>query len=86
MADGVGQGWDRAVLTELSQAWGVRTFVLGHAYVETGAEAQAADLLVLNSDHDAGRIVAVDLAEECPDAFTLLSRCVPLSAYAGSAG
>ena len=81
-----GRGWDRTVLTTLAEAWGVRTFVLGHAYVETGAEAQAANLLALNSDHDAGRVVTVDLAEDCPDAFTLLSRCVPLSAYAGSGG
>ena len=78
-----GRGWDRAVRSTLAARWGVRTFVLGHAHVETGAEAQAPDLLVLNSDHEAGRVVAVDLAEDCPDAFTLLSRCVPLSAYGG---
>ena len=53
---------------------------------EVRTEAQAANLLALNSDHDAGRVVTVDLAEDCPDAFTLLSRCVPLSAYAGSGG
>ena len=78
-----GRGWDADELRTLAAAWRVRTFVLGHAYVEAGAEAPFADLLLLNSDHAGGRIVEVDLAEPCPPAPHLVARSVALSALGG---
>ena len=78
-----GRGWDADELRTLAAAWGVRTFVLGHAYVEAGAEAPFADLLLLNSDHAGGRIVEVDLAEPCPPAPHLVAGSVALSALGG---
>ena len=76
-----GRGWDRDELARLGALWGVRTFVLGHAYVEHGAEAPFPNLLLLNSDHGHGRVVAVDLAADAPDADTMVMESVPLSAY-----
>lgn len=76
-----GRGWTAEETRSLAAAWGVRTFVVGHSHVEAGADAVARDLLVINSDHEAGRVVPVDLAEECPDALTLVGRCLPLAAF-----
>lgn len=76
-----GRGWTRAELEALSARWGVRTFVLGHAYVEHGAEAPMPCLLLLNSDHEAGRVVAVDLSEPVPPADELAMASMPLSSF-----
>jgi hypothetical protein len=76
-----GRGWDRDELALLGERWNVRTFVLGHAFVEHGAEAPFPNLLLLNSDHEHGRVVAVDLAADAPDADTMVMESVPLSAY-----
>jgi hypothetical protein len=78
-----GRGWDADELRTLAAAWGVRTFVLGHAYVEQGAEAPFPELLLLNSDHAGGRIVAVNLSEPCPSGPELVARSVALSALGG---
>ena len=79
-----GRGWDRDELESLGRRWGVRTFVLGHAYVEHGAEAPFPNLLLLNSDHEHGRVVAVDLAADAPDADTMVMESVPLASYGSS--
>lgn len=76
-----GRGWTRELLADLGSAWGVRTFVLGHAFVEHGAEAPFPNLLLLNTDHERARVVAVDLADDAPAADTMVSESIPLSAY-----
>lgn len=76
-----GRGWTRELLADLGVAWGVRTFVLGHAYVDHGAEAPFPNLLLLNTDHERARIVAVDLSSDAPDADTMVMESIPLSAY-----
>jgi hypothetical protein len=76
-----GRGWTRELLADLSAAWGVRTFVLGHAFVEHGAEAPFPNLLLLNTDHEHGRVATVDLAEDAPAADLMVSESIPLSAY-----
>ena len=78
-----GRGWTPELLAELGTKWGVRLFVLGHAFVEHGAEAPFANLLLLNTDHAQGRVVTVDLSEPAPTADELLMNSVPLSAYGG---
>ena len=76
-----GRGWTRGLLAELGAAWGVRTFVLGHAYVENGAEAPFPELLLLNTDHERGRAVSVDLAADAPDADTMVMESLPLASF-----
>ena len=78
-----GRGWTPELLAELGTKWGVRLFVLGHAFVEHGAEAPFENLLLLNTDHAQGRVVTVDLSEPAPTADELLMNSVPLSAYGG---
>ena len=76
-----GRNWTRDQLAELGAAWGVRTFALGHAFVEHGAEAPFGSLLLLNTDHDRGRVVAADLSADAADADTMVMESIPLSAY-----
>jgi hypothetical protein len=59
----------------------VRTFVLGHAFVENGAEAPFPELLLLNTDHDRARVTAVDLSGDAPDADTLVMESMPLASF-----
>ena len=52
----------------------MRTFVVGHAHAELGAEVRPPSMLVLNTDHAQGRIVAIDLAADAPGAAELQAR------------
>lgn len=81
-----GRGWNEDLLTLLAEKWGVKTFVLGHAYVDYGAEAPFKNLLLLNTDHERARVVSVNLAEDAPDANKLLSESVPLASYGATGG
>lgn len=76
-----GRGWTQEQLSGLADRWGVRTFVLGHAHVEDGAEAPLPGLLLLNTDHDRARAVAVDLGSPAPSADELVMASVPLSSF-----
>jgi hypothetical protein len=76
-----GRGWTQELLADLGATWGVKLFVLGHALVEHGADAPFDNLLLLNTDHERARVVAVDLTEPAPNAHDLVSASVPLSAY-----
>jgi hypothetical protein len=76
-----GRGWTREELDELAALWGVRTFVLGHAYVDHGAEAPFPDLLLLNSDHERARVVAVDLSAPVATADDLVMESLPLASF-----
>ena len=71
----------RDQIAELGAAWGVHTFALGHAFVEHGAEAPFGNLLLLNTDHDRGRVVVADLSADAADADTMVMESIPLSAY-----
>lgn len=74
--------WGRGHTTEqiesLAQRWGVRLFCLGHQYVETGVEAHADKVVILNSDHDHGRALPIDLAR-VPGAEEAVISAVPLA-------
>ena len=76
-----GRGWDSTLLATLAARWNVRTFVLGHALVEHGADAPFPNLLLLNTDHEGARVVAVNLSEDAPTANELMLHSVPLSSY-----
>ena len=69
-----GRGHPPEHLEALAREWGVRTFVVGHAHAELGAEVRPPSMLVLNTDHAQGRIVAIDLAADAPGAAELQAR------------
>ena len=59
--------WGRAHspdhLTRLADAWGVSLFVLGHQKAETGVATMPPNAIILNSDHERGVVLPIDLAE-----------------------
>lgn len=59
--------WGRDYLPEpaatLREQWGVSLFCLGHCHVDTGIEAVGDGVIVINSDHEAGRMLPIDLAD-----------------------
>jgi hypothetical protein len=52
--------------------------------VEHGADAPFPNLLLLNTDHEGARVVAVNLSEDVPTANELMFNSVPLSSYGAS--
>lgn len=57
-----GRGHTPEWLDELARAWGVELFLLGHEKAETGVRYVPNRAVVLNSDHDRGAVLSVDLA------------------------
>ena len=58
-----GRGHKPEQLERLAEAWGVSLFVLGHQKAETGAMVLPPNAIVLNSDHERGVTLPIDLAE-----------------------
>lgn len=75
--------WGRAYTPEsletIAKAWNVSLFVLGHRHVETGVEVQGRSVVILNSDHEFGTVLPVDLAN-LPDADAAMMQGIPLRA------
>ncbi len=74
-----GRGWTADQLSSLAQTWKTRLFVIGHAHIENGVEAPFTNLLVLNTDHERGRVVPVGLEEDPPTADDLLFHAMPVA-------
>jgi len=63
---------------ELAEAWGAQVFVMGHQPAEMGYEEEGESMLVINSDHDHGMALPIELGER----YTrdeLVERLVPLN-------
>lgn len=75
--------WGRRLTPEhldaLAERWHVDLFVLGHLLAEQGWEVLSPKALVLNSDHERGCVLPLELTEK-PDLNFLQSAIVPLSA------
>ncbi len=56
-----GRQYSQKQIDELSEYWGVSLFCLGHALVPDGIEALLPNVLRLNSDHDNGVALPIDL-------------------------
>jgi hypothetical protein len=59
--------WGRAHspehLSMLADTWGISLFVVGHQKAETGVATMPPNAVILNSDHERGVILPIDLAE-----------------------
>ncbi|MFG0251755.1 MAG: metallophosphoesterase [Phycisphaerales bacterium JB038] len=75
--------WGRRLSSEhleaLAERWGVRLFVLGHMLAEMGWQILPPNAIVLNSDHERGCVLPLDLAVAEPIS-DLQSRICPLAA------
>jgi len=58
-----GRGYDAEQLEDLAERWGVSLFLLGHEKAENGARFVAPCAIVLNSDHERGAYLPIDLAD-----------------------
>lgn len=74
-----GRDWSAEQVAKLAEAWKVRLFVLGHMHVESGVEAMRPNLLVLNTDHERGRVLPVSLEDDVPTADELLFHAMPVA-------
>jgi hypothetical protein len=64
-------------LETLAARWGVGLFLLGHQKAETGASLMPPNAVILNSDHERGVALPVDLADP-PSASDALWSVIPL--------
>lgn len=76
-----GRGHSPAHLERLGREWGVRLFIAGHAHASEGVDYRPPNLLILNTDHDQGRFLELDLAADAPEAKHLLSRALPVRSF-----
>lgn len=58
-----GRGYDEAEIDALADRWGVRLFCLGHEHVDNGLALRGDRALILNSDHELGTVISLDLAD-----------------------
>ncbi|MCB9846016.1 MAG: metallophosphoesterase [Phycisphaeraceae bacterium] len=72
-----GRGYDHEQLEDLVERWGINQFILGHDHVENGVKLVEPCALVLNSDHERGVYLPIDLADP-PTVQRALERVVPL--------
>ena len=66
-----GRDHDAELLEDLTEAWGVNLFILGHEHAEEGHLLVEPNALILSSDHHNGVYLPVDLdhkprLSECP--------------------
>lgn len=66
-------------LDRLAETLGVKAFILGHEHAETGWMPVGRNALVLNSDHERGVVLRVDLSEP-PDRDSWMYAVTPLHA------
>lgn len=79
-----GRGHDADQMEAIADRWGVSMFCLGHAFVENGIAIGGPRAILLNSDHDRGAVLPIDLAEEPPTIESAMFCGVPLAAVGTS--
>jgi hypothetical protein len=57
-----GRDYDAELLEDLVERWGVNVFVLGHQKAEEGVSFVPPNAIILNSDHDKGVYLPIDLS------------------------
>ncbi len=72
-----GRDYDAEQLEDLVERWGVVMFILGHQHVPNGIELVRPNAIVLNSDHERGVYLDIDLADPpSPEACLGLARSI----------
>ncbi len=56
-----GRGYDADLIEDLVERWGINLFLLGHEHVESGVQFVPPCVVVLNSDHERGVYLPIDL-------------------------
>jgi hypothetical protein len=72
-----GRGYDAEGLEDLVERWGVYLFILGHEKAPEGSRFVPPNAVILNSDHDRGVCLPIDLSDP-PQPHEALRGVVPL--------
>ncbi len=72
-----GRGYTDESLDTLGATWDVNGFVLGHMHADMGVEARGTRSVIVNSDHERGVLLKLDLQAEF-DAPSLVREAMPL--------
>ncbi len=73
-----GRGYDAEQLEDLVERWGVNLFILGHEKAPDGVSLVPPNAIVLNSDHERGMYLPIDLSDP-PTPAQAIARAVPLA-------
>jgi len=73
-----GRGWSDREVEALAAQWDISLFCLGHEYVNNGIAQRGQRAIILNSDHEMGTVIPIDLAD-LPSAERALSQAVRLA-------
>lgn len=57
-----GRGWGATEVQALAARWSVNLFCVGHEHVDNGIAMRGGQAVILNSDHEMGTVVPIDLA------------------------
>lgn len=74
-----GRGHKEDQIARLAERWNIKLFILGHEHAEAGVERKSPIAIVLNSDHEQGVVVPIDLAN-LPSADEVMMSVLPLRA------
>jgi hypothetical protein len=80
-----GREYSPEQIQELASFWGVKLFCLGHAWVPDGIEMAMPKVLLLNSDHDKGVVLPIQL-HSVPKAGHAIQSAISLSATTNEVG
>jgi hypothetical protein len=72
-----GRGYDAELIEDLVERWGVTMFVLGHERADNGVLLVPPCAIVLNSDHERGVYLPIDLGDP-PTPVEAVMSVVPL--------
>lgn len=73
-----GRRYDAELLEDLVERWGINLFILGHENAPNGVSLVEPNAIVLNSDHERGVYLPIDLSEP-PSVMDALGSVVALS-------
>jgi len=73
-----GRGYDSEQLEDLVERWGINLFILGHEKAPDGAALVAPNAVVLNTDHERGVYLPIDLSNP-PTPVQAMERVVQMS-------
>ena len=73
-----GRGYDAELLEDLVERWGINLFILGHEKAPDGVTLVEPNAIVLNSDHEHGVYLPIDLSEP-PTVSAALASVVALA-------
>ncbi len=57
-----GRGWGDHEVRTLAERWSTKLFCVGHEHVPNGIAMRGSQAIILNSDHEMGTVIPIDLA------------------------